>query len=193
MSAMHPSADIARQIANIIRFGTVAEVDLSAARCRVATGDLLTDWVDWWALRAGDVIEWSPPSVGEQGILFSPGGDTHGAVFLPGGYSSQFAAPSSSGNERLVRYPDGAVVKYDHAAHALTAVLPSGGTAEISADGGVTINGDLTVNGDTQVNGDVDVSGTATAEVDVFGGGKSLKTHTHIGVSSGTSASGPPA
>lgn len=43
------------------------------------------------------------------------------------------------------------------------------------------------------VSGDVTIGGTATAAVDVIGGGKSLKTHIHTGVQSGNSTSGPPA
>ena len=196
---MQPPADLPRQHANLIRFGTVADVDLKAACCRIATGDLKTDWIPWWVPRAGKVIEWSAPSIGEQGLVLSPGGDTHGAVFLRGGYSNQFPAPSSAGGEHLVRYPDGAEVKYDDESHALTAVLPGGGTVEITADGGTTINGPFKVNGESefnghvQVNDDVDVTGTTTSTVDVIGGGKSLKSHTHVGVTSGNAVSGPPA
>lgn len=40
--------------------------------------------------------------------------------------------------------------------------------------------------------GDVDVTGTVTAAVDVIGGGKSLKTHTHGGVQTGGGTTGPP-
>lgn len=196
---MQPAADLPRQHANLIRLGTVAEVDLPSARCRVASGDLTTDWVPWWVPRAGEAIEWSAPSAGEQVLLLAPGGDTHGAVALRGCYSDRFPAPSSSESAHLVRYPDGAVVQYDHASHALTAILPGGGTVQIDADGGVTINGPLTVNGDTQINGhtgvdgNVDITGKTTSAVDVVGGGKSLKTHGHTGVTSGGSVSGPPA
>lgn len=195
---MQSAPDQSRPLSNMIRLGTVAEVDLEAARCRISTGELLSDFVPWWVPRAGDVIEWSAPTVGEQVLLLSPGGDTHGAVALRGCYSDQFPAPSSSGSEHLVRYPDGALVKYDHEAHELTAVLPGGGTVEITADGGVTINGPLTVNGETQLNGnanvdgDVGVTGTAKAQTDVIGGGKSLKTHKHLGVTTGGGISGPP-
>ena len=43
-----------------------------------------------------------------------------------------------------------------------------------------------------QVNGDINLTGTATADVDVVGGGVRLKTHTHPGVTSGGSVTGPP-
>ncbi|HZH44264.1 MAG TPA: phage baseplate assembly protein V [Lysobacter sp.] len=196
---MDSLAELQRQQSNVIRLGTVCEVDHAAARCRVQTGEITTDWLPWFVPRAGDSIEWSAPSVGEQIMLLSPGGDTHGAVALRGVYSDAFPAPASSNTLHLVRFPDGAQIEYDHAAHALKATLPGGGTAEITADGGVTINGPVTINGDTQINGntqvdgDVSITGRAEAEVDVIGGGKSLKTHKHSGVMSGGALSGPPA
>lgn len=189
---MDSVAEIQRQLGNLIRLGTVAELNLAAARCRVQTGDILTDWLPWFVPRAGDTIEWSAPAVGEQVVLLGPGGDTHGAIALRGVYSEAFPAPDSTASRHLVRYADGAVIEYDHAAHALKATLPGGGTAEITADGGITVNGPLTVNGDTQINGDVGISGQAEAQVDVVGGGISLKGHKHGGVSSGSSTSGPP-
>lgn len=195
---MDPTSELQRQLGSLIRFGTVAELDLAAARCRVDTGEIRTDFIPWFVPRAGSTIEWSAPAVGEQVLLLSPGGDTHGAVALRGIYSDAFPAPASADTLHLVRFADGAVVEYDHAAHVLKGTLPAGGTAEITADGGVTIHGPLTVNGDTQinghaqVNGDADVSGTATAQTDVIGGGKSLASHLHTGVTSGGAVSGPP-
>ena len=144
----------------------------------------------WFVPRAGDTIEWSAPVAGEQGVLLCPGGDTIGAVFLRGVYSDAFPAPASEAAKHLVRIPDGAMVEYDHGAHALKATLPGGGTAEITADGGVTINGPLTVNGEThfngntQTNGDAGVSGRYRGD-DEIGGGKSLKGHGHTGVAAG--------
>lgn len=195
---MHPVTELQRQLGNTIRLGTVAAVDLDGARCRVDTGEVQTDFVPWFVPRAGDTIEWSAPVAGEQGVLLCPGGDTHGAVFLRGVYSDAFPAPDSEAGKHLVRYRDGALIQYDDAAHALTAVLPGGGTVEVTADGGVTINGPLTVNGEstfngnTQTNGDAGVSKTLTAQTDVVGGGKSLKGHKHTGVSAGSAVSGPP-
>lgn len=193
IAGMDSVSELERRQGNLIRLGTVVEVDHSAARCRVQTGEITTDWLPWFVPRAGAVIEWSAPSVGEQVMLLSPGGDTHGGVALRGVYSDAFPAPASSDTLHLVRFPDGAQVEYDHAAHALKATMPGGGTAEITADGGVTVNGPLTVNGDVQVNGDVGISGQAEAQVDVIGGGKSLKNHKHGGVTPGGALSGPPA
>lgn len=183
---MNSASEQQRQIGNAIRFGTISEVDLAAARCRVESGDVHTDWLPWILPRAGNTIEWSAPTVGEQVILLCQDGDTMGGAVLRGIYSDHFAAPSDSEDLHLVRYPDGAVVQYDHAAHSLKAMLPSGGTAEITADGGVTVNGNVTINGDVQV------SGTVTASDDVIADGISLTNHKHPGVQSGGSQTGTP-
>ena len=188
----HP-AEQHRQLNNAIRVGTVHAVDTAVALCRVQSGEILSDWIPWFVPRAGDVIEWSAPCAGEQVVMLCQGGDTVGAIALRGIYSNQFAAPSAEAGTHLVRYADGTVTAYNQDAHALDVTLADGGTVSITADGGVTINGDVTINGNQQVNGDIDLTGTATASVDVFGGGKSLKTHKHLGVTSGSSVSGPPA
>ena len=190
--------ELQRLLVNMIRLGTVAELDTAAARCRIQTGEILTDFVPWIVPRAGTTIEWSAPAIGEQVLLISLGGDTHGAVALRGVYSDSFAAPESSAARHLVQYQDGAVIEYDHDAHALKATLPAGGTAEITADGGVTINGPLTVNGDTEINGDTQVNGdtgctgTVTGDTDVIAAGISGKGHKHPGVQSGGAQTGGP-
>lgn len=71
----------------------------------------------------------------------------------------------------------------------------AGGSATVKAptitlDGNVTITGSLTQG----TNGaDANFGGTVEAATDVTTNGVSLKTHTHTGVTSGTSTSGPPA
>jgi phage baseplate assembly protein V len=50
-----------------------------------------------------------------------------------------------------------------------------------------------TFTGNVQVDGDVHVDGTATADVDVIGGGVHLKTHMHGGVLTGGDLTGEPA
>lgn len=189
---MNDTSETQRQLANAIRLGTIAELDLAAGKCRVNSGEIKTDFIPWWVPRAGNTIEWSAPSVGEQVIVLCPGGDTHGAVALRGGYSDGFPAPDSSDTRHLTKHKDGAIIEYDDSTHALKATLPAGATAELTADAGITFNGPFTVNGDSQFNGDMGITGTANAQTDVIGGGKSLKNHGHTGVQTGGGVSGPP-
>ncbi|SDI78195.1 phage baseplate assembly protein V [Variovorax sp. OV700] len=134
------NAELVRCIENIVRAGTIAQVDHGAARCRVKSGGLDTDWLPWISMRAGDVRRWSPPSSGEQCVVFSPGGNMASAFVLVGIFSDTIPANGDSGDVERTTYPDGAVIEYDHAAHALTATLPGGGTADITVPESVTVH-----------------------------------------------------
>ena len=86
--------ELLRLLHNLIRLGTIAEVDHRAARVRVKTGELLTDWLPWLEGRAGTTRDWDPPTKGEQVILFSPGGDPANGVVLCGLCSNAHPAPA---------------------------------------------------------------------------------------------------
>jgi phage baseplate assembly protein V len=206
-------SDLLRLLQNLIRLGTNAEVKGAKARVRLGP-TLTTEWLKWATRRAGSTRTWSAPTLGEQVIVFSPGGDLTRGIIVPALYSQAFDAPETSDSIHTTHYPDGAVVQYNHAAHALTATLP-GGTATITADK-VTSNapstictGDLTVmknlivkqsttvEGATALNGGVNakagatggvamaVQGTIKASDDVLAGAISLAKHAHGGDKSG--------
>lgn len=175
--------DTPRELQAAMMFGTILSVE--GFKCRVRSGNLDTDAVHWVAHRAGTTRRWSPPTAGEQVLLLCPGGDTHGAVALLGLYSDDNAAPSTSPDEDVTEYPDGTRIVYDHAAKKLTATLAEGGEVEIFAK-------KVKITGDVEVDGKIDCTKTVTATQDVVGGGKSLKTHPHTGVQTGTGTSGPP-
>ena len=190
---MDTNSETQRRQSNLLRIGTVAELDLAAARVRVESGDVLTDWLPWLVPHAGaGRVEWSAPSLGEQVLVLCVEGDAEAGIVLRGLYSDAVPAPAAAASLHQVRFSDGAVVEYDTEYHALTASLPCGGRALISADAGVVINGPLTVNGDSTLNGAVDCSATVTAQTDVIGSGISLKGHTHGGVQSGGAQTGAP-
>lgn len=183
---MNDFAAISRLIENLIRFGTIAEVDEVKARCRVKSGDILTAWRPWITLRAGEDREWNPPTVGEQVIFFSPSGLLAQGVALCGLPSDMF--PANGDREALHRttYRDGAVVEYDSAAHHLRAILPAGGTTELESLGGISIKGNITHQGNYTQTGNQTVTGTVTVSQDVVAAGVSLVTHVHPGDSGGT-------
>jgi phage baseplate assembly protein V len=213
-------SDLLRLLQNLIRLGTIAEVNGAKARVRLGP-TLTTEWLKWATRRAGSTRTWSAPTIGEQVIVFSPGGDLTRGIILPALYSQEFDAPDTSDSIHTTHYPDGAVVQYDHAAHALTATLP-GGTATVTANkvtsdapntictGDLTVMGNLlveqsaTVEGATTLNGGVNakagtaggvamaVQGTIKASDDVQAGAISLAKHTHSGVKVGGDQSGGP-
>lgn len=172
--------DLLRRLENLIRLGTIAAVDHAAARCTVSTGGLSVPNLPWLALRAGDSSDWDPPTVGEQCILVAPSGEPAQGIALVGLYSQQRPAPSNSATVRRRKYPDGAVIDYNHATHTLSATLPAGGKAQLTAPGGVTILGN------------VDITGTVTVSADVIASGISLVTHKHGGVQTGSGTTAVP-
>jgi phage baseplate assembly protein V len=183
---MANSADLEQLTGEVIQLGTVASVDHGAATCTVEIGDLVTGALPWATGRAGGVKSWSPPTIGEQCAVLCPEGDLANGVVLLGLWSDANAAPSSDPDVVHLEFPDGAVITYNHAAHALAVTLPAGGTAQVDAPGGLTINADVTVNGN------LTIAGKANASEDVIGGGISLKNHKHTGVSAGSAQTGTP-
>ena len=133
-------ADLRRLIENIVRYGTIAEIDYDEKRVRVHTGGddenspgNTTDWIQWNA-DAGETKEWNPPSLGEQVTILSPGGIISGGTVFRGKYSDIFPSPSSNPTLHKRQYPDGAVVEYDHGSHNLKAILPGGSSTRIKTD-----------------------------------------------------------
>lgn len=204
---MDKIADHARRLESLIRIGTIADVDHSAARVRIKTGNLVTDWLPWTAARAGTTREWSPPTLGEQVVILSPSGNTAAGVIIPGGvFSDAHGANSNSPDEHARDYPDGARIRYNHATGALEATGIK--TALVQASEHCTVDcpkteitGDLLVRGTlTYLRGlnnagtgsGATISGPITHEGDLNNTGRissngiELHTHTHSGDSGGT-------
>jgi phage baseplate assembly protein V len=113
MNTQTQLTEILRLLRNLIRIGTVTEVDLDNALCRVATGDNTTDWLNWLTLRAGQSRSWWAPSQGEQVLILSLGGELDTAFVLPGIFSDDFPQPSASAHGLYITFPDGATLHYE--------------------------------------------------------------------------------
>lgn len=192
LGGMNDFAQLNRLLENLLRLGTVAEVDHQAARVKVQSGRLLTGWLPWLTLRAGDDREWNPPTVAEQVVLLSPSGQTANGVAIVGLFSDQHPANGDRPGLHRRTYRDGAVIEYDSIAHHLRAILPEGGSTELVSTGGITITGDITHQGNYTQTGNQTVAGTVTVSDDVLAAGISLVTHTHGGVMPGPGATGAP-
>lgn len=183
MSAATPStdhaSDLARRLASLLRIGTVTAVDHGAARVRVATGGLTTDWLPWITGRAGNVRSWSPPSIGEQVLLMAPSGEMEQAVAMTGLFQDGSSAPESSGSVEACHYPDGAIIRYDHASGHLQAIGVQ--TVTLQASGSITVDCPAVT-----FTGNVDVQGNMSSH------GVVLHTHVHGGVASGGATTGGP-
>ncbi|MFA9486939.1 MULTISPECIES: phage baseplate assembly protein V [unclassified Moraxella] len=200
--------DIIRRLENLIRLGTVASVDHTDARCTVDCAGIITAPLPWITARAGTDRTWDAPTVGEQVLIFAPSGEMMQAVVLTGIYHDKHPAPSNQPNIKTRHFEDGCTITYDTKTHALDVILPNGGTAVITANGGVTINanGGATINGNTKINGNLTISGSlaggtaggggatingaVTATGDVIAGNISLQNHKHREQGDGAMTSG---
>lgn len=221
-SRMDTTADHARRIENIIRHGTVEDIDYGTAgkshpRIRVRSGGILSDWLPYSAGRAGTTRSWSPPTKGEQVTLLSPSGDISSATVIAGGlYQDAHRSPSHSPDEHVTEYADGAKISYNQKNGTLvaTGVKTANVTAsktcrvtcpETTVDGNVTVTGNLTVKKRlTYLGGLAGMSGAGggfaaeiVGDIKHVGGGLDsngiiLHSHTHAGVRTGNNNTKPP-
>lgn len=141
------TAEIERQLANLIRIGRVKEVDAAKALVKLEIGGLTTDWLSWGTARAGTTRSWSAPTVGEQRVLLSPYGDMSQGVIGPAIFQDDHAAPANSGDQEHVVFPDGSTVDYNSATNTLTVTVAAAGNVVINCKH-ATLNAadDVTVN-----------------------------------------------
>ncbi|MDK9421863.1 phage baseplate assembly protein V [Pectobacterium carotovorum] len=197
--------EILRLLRNLIRVGVVTHVNTTDALCRVQTGDMTTGWLNWLTRRAGRSRDWWAPSIGEQVLILSIGGELDTAFVLPGIYSDDNPAPSASADAYHVSFPDGAVVEYEPETGALT--VSGIKTATLTASESITATVPLvTVKASTRITLDtpevvctnklitgtleVKQGGTMSGNIEHSGGslssnGKVLHTHKHPGDSGG--------
>lgn len=92
--------DLDRRLANLLRIGTIAEVSTSTKLARVTIGDITTDWLPWLVKRAGNNVKtWWAPDVGEQVIVFSPGGELGQGVIGGSLFQSETSGFEANGSE----------------------------------------------------------------------------------------------
>ena len=181
------NADANRRLENIVRFGTVKTINPSKPIPRVIVnlGDIETPEIRCLNIRSGDDTTWDMPSENEECVVISPCGDIGPTSFvLYGFYNDDHPAPSDDLNQKIRMFADGCVIAYDISSHHLSAVLPSGGTAQIVAD--------VEVIGKLHVTKGITAGENISTPADVKAGSISLKTHKHSGVQGGSSTSGGP-
>lgn len=184
-------SNIDLRLANLLRYGVIAELDEAnpdGPRATVDLGDVVTDWLPWFTPRAGADRTWWAPEPGEQVMVLSPSGELSQGTILPAINSG--VNPANGGRRTLQRttYADGTIVEYDRDAHKVTvdasasngAVVVNVGagqvtvncaTATVNASSSVTLDtprthctGTLTVDGDTLVKGAATVQGATTCQ-----------------------------
>jgi phage baseplate assembly protein V len=185
--------EIMRLITNLIRTGTVSEVDPVNWLCRVKTGDLETNWINWLTCRAGNTRTWWQPSIGEQVVLLSLGGNLETAFALPAIYSDAFPPPDYSENGSTNVFKDGGWFQYEPDTGQL--LIKNIKSVRIEAADGIQLITDqlgvdasrTLINSQTVMNGDVTQGG---GQMD--SNGVVVDKHKHGGVKSGGDISGGP-
>lgn len=208
------TADMQRRLANVVRVGVVASVDLPNARCRVTIGEIQTAPLPFISCKAGEDRTWHPPEVGEQVIVLAPSGELTAGFVLGGVYTTAYPAPSTSPEVAKMLFKDGSSATYDRALHSLTIDLPpedssltvtvngnvsvsATGNALVEADGNATVSAGsvarIEAGSEIQmVAPAVNITSTVNVSNDVVAGGISLKTHRHGGVQGGSSQTSTP-
>ncbi|MFJ5396491.1 phage baseplate assembly protein V [Pectobacterium parvum] len=205
MNTQATLTEIQRLLRNMIRVGVVTHVNTEDVLCRVQTGGMTTGWLNWLTRRAGRSRDWWAPSIGEQVLILSIGGELDTAFVLPGIYSDDNPAPSASADAYHVTFPNGAVIEYEPATGALT--VSGIKTADITASESLTATVPLvTVKASTRITLDspevvctnklitgtleVKQGGKMSGNIEHSGGslssnGKVLHSHKHPGDSGG--------
>ena len=184
-----------QRIGNLIRIGTIAEVQLKPARVRVACGGLTSGWLQWLELRGGTTTTWNPPTVGEACLWLSPSGETESGKVIV--FAADNAQISADKNKHITKYPDGATLIYDHAEGALsangikTALIDASTkttlkTPETHITGNVTIDGNLLVKGTGTIQGLLTYLAGMSGQGGAGGGTEISGTFAHTGDFSNT-------
>jgi len=189
--------ELNRLLHNLCRIGTIAELDYTAKKVRVKTGDNTTNWLDWPADVGRNYVRFKPLRRDAQVILVCPSGDISQAHIIGDLYSASAPAPDSSADHLdVVEFSDGTTISYDidqsllvfdcagnTVIHCSDATISASGNATITADGDATITADgnarITAGGDAEVSavGAASVSGQTVTLQDGRAGGVVCQSH----------------
>ncbi|EDJ5932868.1 phage baseplate assembly protein V [Salmonella enterica] len=185
--------EIMRLITNLIRTGTVTEVDRENWLCRVRVGELENNWINWLTLRAGGARTWWCPSPDEQVVVLSMGGNLETAFVLPAIYSNQFPPPSDSVDGCVTEYPDGGWFEYEPATgrwhvRGIKSMVIEASDSVTYKTGEFVVEADTTrINSEVVINGGVTQGGGAMSSNGIV-----VDDHKHTGVLKGGANTGGP-
>ncbi len=183
--------ELLRRMNNIVRFGTVAEVRLTPpARCRIKSGDVLTDWLPWSTLRAGKATVWWPPTKGEQVVLLSPGGDLASAIVIPASFCDAIPQSSVKAEEMRIHFDNGDSIVHNSATGSLA--MRATKRISLTAAEGIDLRSDTEITLSAADTTWRIAAGRTTTNQDVVAQGISAVHHRHRDVKSGTDRSGEP-
>ena len=152
-------ADLTKRLSNIIRIGTIFEINVQTAKARVKIGELETDFLPWANSNSGSNNIWNPPEIDEQVVILSPSGDLSQAIILPSLYKNN--ASNSDQNIKSITYQDGSKISFNVSSGTLDLDLK--GDVIIKVVGNANIEGDninITASSNITLDGNVDLGGS---------------------------------
>jgi len=152
-------ADLTKRLSNIIRIGTIFEINYQTAKARVKIGELETDFLPWANSNSGSNNIWNPPEIDEQVVILSPSGDLSQAIILPSLYKNN--ASDSDQNIKSITYQDGSKISFNVSSGTLDLDLK--GDVIIKVVGNANIEGDninITASSNITLDGNVDLGGS---------------------------------
>ena len=152
-------ADLTKRLSNIIRIGTIFEINVQIAKARVKIGELETDFLPWANSNSGSNNIWNPPEIDEQVVILSPSGDLSQAIILPSLYKNN--ASNSDQNIKSITYQDGSKISFNVSSGTLDLDLK--GDVIIKVVGNANIEGDninITASSNITLDGNVDLGGS---------------------------------
>ncbi|MBB4092458.1 phage baseplate assembly protein V [Brucella pecoris] len=148
---------------NMFREGVVKEVDYENGTV-IITAHGIDSPPTSWSEQAGDINEWTPPSVGQRVMLLSPDGDMAKSVMIKGGFTDDTPQPHNKGAEKRVVIGGTTIT---HTAEGLF-IEANGTTFQFTGEGFVQVGGkqehDEKNVGSTHIHGGV-VPGAANTDV----------------------------
>lgn len=120
-------SDLYRRLNNLLRVGTVTEVDYAKAKAKVKIGKITTDYLPWMV---PSTDTWFPLKNGEQVLVLSPNGNLSMGIIMPALYQSAMPAPSSDDKKVVIK-------------------------ADIEQTGDITTSGSITADGSVDAGGSI--------------------------------------
>ncbi len=124
-------SELYRRINNMIRVGTITDVDYQAARACVKIGQITTAPLPWLTPSTN---AWIPLQHGEQVLVLAPNGDLGFGIILPALYQTAKPAPSSDANKITI------VSDIEQTGNKTL-------TGKLDTDSTITASGEITGNG----------------------------------------------
>lgn len=135
------------------------------------------------------------PPVGSDAVILNIAGDSTNGVVI--GTAHKASRPKGLlPGQTLIYTADGDTILLagnsgDGQGNGIV-ITPNGNNGTVLINGALTVTGNITTQSDLFVGESAVVQGVVEAMQDVYGGGVSLQTHTHTGVTAGSDTSGAP-